>query len=141
MSESARELKLQGTLAQIEKDRLEAKDQLDRERLIRVTGDLIETITSPIFIERMRKARLAADEGAGMDVAAKLLSIDGLREAGVDIPKDFRMTSRVFEDRAEGVLFEIREPSVIDPLGDSLLWGVCGGAGGLTFCGCGGFST
>jgi hypothetical protein len=126
-------------LNDIEKARTDAKGQLDRERLLRVTNEVIETITSPDFVERMRQARMSADKGGGMDEAAKLLSLEGLRAAGVDIPEDFRLTSRIFEDRATGFRLNIDDLKVggLEPLG----WGACAGGGGLTFCGCGGFST
>lgn len=141
MANLEKEIKLQNKLVEKDKDRLAAKEELDRERLLRVTGDLIETITSPAFVEKMRQARLSADSGDGMDTAAKLLSIDGLREAGVDIPADFRLTSRVFEDRVEGLRFESNIAELRSDALGGLAWGACGGAGGLTFCGCGGFST
>ncbi len=137
----------QGNTPDLEKERLlqdrvqQAKDQLDRERLMRVTGQVIETITSPAFVERMRKARQAADEGCELDTAADLLSIKGLRDAGVDIPEDFRLTSRVFEDREQGFRLELNSDARLGPGGSPLGWGGCAGAGGLTFCGCGGFST
>ncbi len=134
--------KLESRLDVIEAERREVKGQLDRDRLLRVTSEVVETITSPEFIERMRKAREQADNGDGMDAVAKVLSIEGLRDAGAEIPKDFRLTSRVFEDKVRGERFEIRptfDPNIptMDPLG----WGACAGGGGLTFCGCGGFST
>lgn len=124
-------------------EKMSEKDQLDRERLMRVTSDVITTITDPGFVDKMRQARKGADKGEGLDAAAKLLSLDGLRKAGVDVPKDFRLTSRVFEDKVEGFRIDIREPLVRLPGGGvpPLQWGACGGAGGLTFCGCGGFST
>ena len=120
----------------------DAKGQLDRERLMRVSSEVINTITSPEFVEKMRKARISANEGGGLEEAAKLLSIDGLREAGVDIPTDFRLTSRVFEDRATGFKLELKSDlRTSRPGTEPLGWGACAGGGGLTFCGCGGFST
>lgn len=127
-------------LARIDQNRLDTKNQLDRERLARVTSDVIRTITSPDFMERVSKAREAASNGAGMDAAAKLLSIDGLRSAGVDIPDDFRMTSRIFEDRLSGVRIHLDDIDMRPGVGP-VAWGGCAGAGGLSFCGCGGFST
>lgn len=135
------EVDLESKLQSAEKERDYVKGQLDRERLLRVTNELIDTITAPEFVEKMRKARVSADAGKGMDAAADLLSIDSLRKAGVDIPKDFRMTSRVFEDLEAGVKIEQRLPFPGGPDIDPLGWGACGGAGGLSFCGCGGFST
>lgn len=140
MSESQAERELQAELDRVEDERRNAKGQLDRERLLRVTNDVVQTITSPRFVESMRQARREADEGAGLETAADLLSIDGLRGAGVDIPDDFRMTSRIFEDREQGVRFELR-PIPTDPTIRPPEWGGCAGAGGLSFCGCGGFST
>jgi hypothetical protein len=92
----------------------------------------------------MRRARIQADGGGAIEDAAQLLSIKGLRDAGAEIPDDFRLTSRVFEDREQGFKITLegdpaRPPiSGVDP---RIAWGACGGAGGLTFCGCGGFST
>jgi hypothetical protein len=123
----------------LDQQRAIVKTELDRERLLRVTGSVIETITSPTFVEKMRQARRAADAGAGMDVAAELLSIEGLRAAGADIPPDFRLTSRVFEDREEGIRAEIKSSETPGPNDVAPRWGGCAGAGGLTFCGCGGF--
>jgi hypothetical protein len=133
---------LRDKLEEIEQQRTYAKDQLDRERVMRVTNEVIETITSPGFVEKMRLARVSADDGGGLDEAAKLLSIDGLRDAGVDIPKDFRLTSRVFEDRTAGFKLELNS-ELSNVLGGRarVSWGGCAGAGGLSFCGCGGFST
>ncbi len=141
MATKTSKAKLETRLETLDDERREVKGQLDRERLLRVTSEVVETITSPEFIERMRKAREQADNGEGMDAVSKVLSLDGLREAGANIPKDFRLTSRVFEDKIRGERIEIgpiiggRIPEM-DPLG----WGACAG-GGLTFCGCGGFST
>jgi hypothetical protein len=114
--------------------------QLDRERLMRISNEVIATITSPEFIERMREARSRADDGAGFDEAAELLSMRALREFGADIPKDFRVTSRVFEDREQGLKLELdnRRPGVdSSPVG----FGICVGGGGDSFCACGGFTT
>jgi hypothetical protein len=140
MAENEKEKRLQAKLGRME--RLLAKrgaaDQLDRERLMKVTTNLIETLTEPAFVEKMRQARLAAGEGAGLDTASRLLSIEGLREAGADIPPDFRLTSRHFEDRVEGTRIDLT--SRFEP-GEPVGFEACGGGGGLLWCGCGGFST
>jgi hypothetical protein len=141
MPESSEEQQLRAELAVQDRARQAVKDRLDREQLRRVTNDMIQAITSPEFVERVRLARAASDRGEGMDAAVRLLSIEGLREAGVDIPEDFRMTSRVFEDREQGVRISMDEPRALESEGIEVLsWGSCAGAGGLTFCGCGGFS-
>lgn len=136
-----KEQELQAQFNRADEERRIAKEQLDRERLIRVTDEVIRTITTPEFFERMRLAREAADEGAGLDAAADLLSIERLREAGVDIPEDFRISSRTFEDRIQGLRFELQPVQSVggtDPIRPDI--GVCAGGGGLTFCACGGFS-
>ncbi len=135
------EVALRSEMDKLDAERSRVKSQLDRERLLSVTNDVIETITSPEFIDRMRKAREMADEEDGMAEVSKLLSLDGLRKAGASIPEDFRLTSRVFEDKKLGLRYEVRPGRAdISDIG-MLSWGACGGAGGLTFCGCGGFST
>jgi len=102
---------------------------------------MIQALTAPEFVERVRSSRAAADKGAGMDVAAELLSVDSLKAAGVDIPDDFRMTSRVFEDREKGTRIVLTDLPTLGDFDPTLSWGGCAGAGGLSFCGCGGFST
>lgn len=130
---------LRQQMEKIEVERSRVKSQLDRERLLSATGSVIETITSTEFIEKMRQARDVADEDDGFATVSKLLSLEGLRRAGAEIPDDFRLTSRVFEDKAAGVRLEVRPKG--GPIDGTLGWGACAGAGGLTFCGCGGFST
>jgi hypothetical protein len=138
-NKSEKEQELHDQLEQKDKERQSVKDQLDRERLLRVTGDVIKAITAPAFVEKMRLARVEFEAGKGLDVGAKILSIEGLREAGVDIPTDFRLTSRVFEDHVEGTRLEIKSEKSPGPeLGAS--WGACAGAGGpLISCGCAGW--
>lgn len=131
---------LRQQMKELDDERSRVKSQLDRERLLAATGSVIDTITSNEFIDRMRKAREVADDDDGLAAASKLLTLEGLRRAGADIPDDFRLTSRVFEDKAAGVRLEVR-PKGIGPIDGTLGWGACAGAGGLTFCGCGGFST
>jgi hypothetical protein len=131
---------LQEKIDRLDAERASVKSQLDRERLTAVTNQVIETITSDAFIERMRKARERASDDDGFKAASELLSLEGLRRAGAEIPDDFRLTSRVFEDKVQGLRWEIK-PDLRAPHGGALGWGACAGAGGLTFCGCGGFST
>ena len=131
---------LRQKMEQLDAARTEVKGQLDRERLAAVTSNVIETITSPEFIEKMRAAREKASDSDGMTVVSKLLSLDGLRRAGAEIPDDFRLTSRMFEDKASGTRIVV-DNEIRKPAGATLGWGACAGAGGLTFCGCGGFST
>jgi len=128
-------------MVKLDEERRLVKGQLDRKRLMVVTNDVIETITSDAFVEKMRAARDASDKDGGMDAVSKLLSLEGLRGAGAKIPDDFRLTSRIFEDKVRGERFEIGPITSKIPDMDPLGWGACAGAGGLSFCGCGGFST
>ncbi|MEI9994467.1 MAG: hypothetical protein WDM91_07725 [Rhizomicrobium sp.] len=139
MQTRPQETALAAQIASIDTQRAEVKSQLDRERLVRVTNSVIETITSPQFIEKMRQAREKIAGGAGIETAGQLLSLESLRGAGAEIPEDFRLTSRVFEDKASGMRFEAHPVSSLEQ--GTAAWGACAGAGGLTFCGCGGFST
>jgi hypothetical protein len=127
-------------LDEVNEERRLVKDQLDRERLKRVTDELIETITSPAFIERMVAARRAIEEGEGVEAGARLLSVDTLRRAGIDIPDDFRITSRVFEDRKSGTQIDIINDGSDIP-GEALGWGMCSGSGYNGMCFCSGFTT
>ena len=142
MAEKREQAALRQKMVELDVERFEVKGQLDRERLRTVTNDVIETITSPQFIEKMRIAREKASEDDGMSAVSQLLSIDGLRKAGAEIPDDFRLTSRMFEDKASGLRIVVdNDLSKIKIPSGQLGWGACAGTGTLTFCGCGGFST
>jgi hypothetical protein len=74
-------------------------DAADISRLRKAAVGVVETLTDPNFINKIQQARSHTDDaGNVLDVLKHHFSIEGLREAGVDIPADFRMTSRVFED-------------------------------------------
>lgn len=142
---------LEEKFADISREQLLVKSQLDRERLTTITSNLIDTITSPKFVDRMRQFREKADGGASFDDAADLMSLESLRAAGATIPDDFRLTSRVFEDRVTGLRIDIRPPrdigGILDPrggfgdAGGPVEWGACAGGGAATVCGCAGGST
>jgi hypothetical protein len=115
-------------------------DELDREQLRKIAGQLIATLTSPAFIEKLSEARKGAEtDGPAFDRMANLLSIEGLREAGVDIPPTFRMSSRTFEDKAAGIRLT-SEPDTKTTVDDKEIHplGICGGAGFGHVCACGG---
>lgn len=114
-------------------------DQMDRDRLMRISNTLIETVTSPKVIEHMYEFRKRAAEGASLDEAGDLMSLGALRAAGADLPEDFRLTSRVFEDREKGVRLELK-PSSLETFGGDVALGVCAGGGAGTVCGCAGGS-
>lgn len=122
-----------------EREQLEA--QLNRERLTEVTGSIVSAISSPAFVERMRKFRESTAAGdVEPEAMGKLFSPEELNAAGANLPKDFRISSRTFEDYKMGNRINF-DPGRMSGPGDRLSWGACGGAGGLTFCGCAGGST
>ena len=119
-------------------------DRLERERLNEITSSLIETITSPIVVETMRQFREKARAGAGFAEAGELMSLESLRAAGAKLPDDFRLTSRVFEDRATGLAVEIKSPRGADKgalAAESNKISACAGGGAATVCGCAGGGT
>ena len=128
-------------MGELDKERKLVKSQLDRKRLAAITNSLIETITSPQVVENMKKFRVIARETESFDKAADLMSLESLKKAGADIPDDFRLTSRVFEDFESGMKIEIRPPSERIGEIDPLAWGACAGGGAATVCGCAGGST
>ena len=92
----------------------------------------------------MRQAWEEAEKGGGYEAVAKILSLEGLRAACAKIPKDFRLTSRIFEDKVRGERFEISP--INDPDGpiqpyDPLGCGAFAGMGAATIYDCGGFSS
>ena len=116
-------------------------DRLDRARLVDATNNLVETFTSEAFIERMHTLRDRAERGeVDFDEVGKLLSIDGLRDAGAKLPDDFRLTSRTFEDAVKGFSIDFN-PDVLPRGGGDVAWGACAGGGAVGTCGCAGGST
>lgn len=115
---------------------------LDRDRLTKISNELISAITSPEVIERMQAFRKQAARGATFSEAGDLMSLESLKAAGAKLPDDFRITSRVFEDRKDGTKFEIKIPRRAETgIPDHLAWGACAGGGAATVCGCAGGSS
>lgn len=120
--------------------------EFDVARLRKVTDEMIDAITSPPFVEAMRKLREAAP-ASRLSEGAKLLSTDALRKAGVPLPKDMLISSRYFEPDSGKVIdggdFKMGQPPASAPGGEAAPGiGGCACGGGLTFCGgAGGSST
>ena len=132
---------LASKLIKIDEERDLVKRQLNRERLTEITSSIIETITSPQVIEKMKAFRESAEKGASYAEAGELMSLESLRAAGAKIPDDFRLTSRVFEDRETGLRVQLVPPVKFPDQSSPVEWGACGGAGAATVCGCAGGST
>jgi hypothetical protein len=121
-----------------------AKSEFDVERLRKITSEMIDAITSPPFVEAMRKLR-EAPPAARLAEGAKLLSTESLRTAGVPLPKDMLISSRYFEPDSGKVInggdFHMGEVPK-RPTGSQVLGiGGCACGGGLSFCGGAGGST
>jgi hypothetical protein len=71
-------------------------DDLDSERLLKITNRLIESLTSDEFLDRLQQVR-TAQQGDRLKQAATLLSVAALRSAGVAMPETLRVSSRYFE--------------------------------------------
>ena len=61
--------KIKDRLEKLDLEKAELKGQLERDRLMAATNTVIETITSPEFVEKMRHAR---DEPEKMEVTKPL---------------------------------------------------------------------
>jgi hypothetical protein len=111
-------------------------------KLIEVAVIGLHLLIEPKFLTRMREVR-NAPEGERLRAAAMFLSIDALRNAGVDLPKDMRIASRYFEENFQGDAgASVQGGSVPrgSTAGGQTPLGVCagGGAGNPPTCGCAG---
>lgn len=133
---------LEVELKNLDNKRIKVKEQLSRDRLEKITNDIVTTISSPKFMKSMKLFREKAKEkDFDLAEAGNIMSIESLKAAGASIPDDFRLTSRVFEDSELGIRMKIDHFDPLKGIGDTLAVGACGGAGGLTFCGCAGGSS
>jgi hypothetical protein len=73
------------------------RETLDRDRLKVITQEMVEAITSPEYIEAIQAVRNAPEEERLVE-ASRRLAVDALREAGVRLPEDVRISSRYFEE-------------------------------------------
>lgn len=136
MAKSTEHDELSEKLTTLNAELTRVKSLLERERISRVATNMIETITSPAFVEKMLAAGQKTDAGAGLESMKDLLAIDELRKAGAEIPDDFRIASRVFEDKSQGLRIEVTPQR--DSTSRPAAGGVCGGFGRGAICACGG---
>ena len=64
--------KIKDRLKKLDLEKAELKGQLDRDRLMAATNTVIETITSPEFVEKMSQAREEAEKDRGYEAVAKI---------------------------------------------------------------------
>ena len=124
-----------------ESDPVEFETRFDRQSLTNMTNSVLDVITSPGFLKKMHEARFNAERGGSLQDMADLMSVENLRNEGVELPDDFRVTSRRFEDLTTGESIEVNEPVPTDSrTGDAVALGGCAGGGAATVCGCGGYT-
>jgi len=115
--------------------------EFDVNHLRKITDEMIVAITSPPFVEAMRKLR-NTPENKRLAEGARLLQPDALRAAGVPLPKDMRISSRYFEPGNKSS-FVVGDLSPIKGMENSGVFGNigplgiggCACGGGLSFCG------
>ncbi|MDL5363417.1 hypothetical protein [Halalkalicoccus sp. NIPERK01] len=92
----------------------------DREQVEKTLSEVLEVITSREYIDQMNKVREApVDER--LAAGAKYLTPEALREAGVDVPEGFRISSRYFDEELGRELEfgqPYEQPNVITRLSD-----------------------
>lgn len=71
--------------------------KLERKYLLEETNKIAESITSAEFLDQLEAVRRMPSE-ARIGEAAKRLTPDAMREAGVDLPTGVRISSRYFEE-------------------------------------------
>jgi hypothetical protein len=77
---------------------MSTEDMIDRGEAEEKLDQIVKVITSEEYINQLKKVREAPPEER-MQAGAKYLTPEALREAGVDVPEDLRMSSRLFDDQ------------------------------------------
>lgn len=73
-----------------------ADEDLDPQRLRAITSEMVEVITSPAYVEAMRVMKSTSAEKR-LSEAMRRLTPEALREQGVKLPENMRISSRYFE--------------------------------------------
>jgi hypothetical protein len=82
-----------------------ATTELDPEKIRGEIYSMLEALTHPAYVEAMRAVR-ATPQDQRLAAGSRLLSPDSLRQKGVPLPKNMRISSRYFdEDFLKGVDF------------------------------------
>jgi hypothetical protein len=116
---------------------------LDAGRLRKITDEMITAITSPPFVEAMRKMK-STPEDQRLKVAAQILNPETLRSKGVPLPSGMRITSRYFEPGKSTIEVaehdEVGRAPVVKEISSKGVQnaGACAGGGAGTICGCAG---
>ena len=71
--------------------------KLDRTTLVLMTNDIIESLTTEEMISRMLEFK-SLESGRTREESSRILSVDDLVASGAHLPRNFRLTSRYFEE-------------------------------------------
>lgn len=77
------------------------RHEIDGVRLRAITDSMLDAITSPAFVAALRAVRATPPERR-LAEGSKRLTPQALREAGVPLPPDMRVSSRYFEEGFPG---------------------------------------
>src|SRR4051794_41098048 len=72
-------------------------DEFDVKKLQKITDGMIAAISSPAFVDAMKKLKATPAEKR-LEKGAALLSPEALRKKGVKLPAGMRISSRYFEE-------------------------------------------
>lgn len=112
-------------------------DEFDVKKLEKITGEMITAITSPPFVDAMRKLKATPTE-MRLAEGARLLSPVTLAKNGVKFPAGMRISSRYFEEGHP--IIDVTDHGAfvgglsMNPPKTATVCG-CASGGGLTFCG------
>ena len=112
--------------------------EIDPARLKKITAEMIAALTSPGYVQAMATLKQTPLDKR-LSVAAKLLTPDALKKAGVPLPAGMRISSRYFEPSSPTVIRvgdhgAVLAGTVGDDVGPVGAWG-CACGGGATVCG------
>ncbi|WEL22682.1 hypothetical protein HBNXHr_2643 [Halorhabdus sp. BNX81] len=71
---------------------------MDREAAEEKLQEVVSVVTSEAYLDQLEKVRQAPPEER-MEAGARYLTPSALREAGVEVPEDMRISSRLFDDQ------------------------------------------
>lgn len=90
--------------------------ELDPQALRDLASKMVESITSPAYVEAMRALK-SAPAGKRLDEAMRRLTPEALRAQGVPLPEGMRISSRYFESGLAPIeLGEAGDPNLLTKL-------------------------
>jgi hypothetical protein len=118
-------------------------DDINAERLTKMTNELIAAISAPPFVAAMKELKVTPTDQR-LALASKRLTPTVLSAAGVKFPQGMRITSRYFEPGTPDIIevtdhgAVLRHVNSLPGTGATAAWAcacggaatVCGGAGG-----------